>query len=232
MCIDRDEALSEMQPTKLASLCIDELKQLRSNGTTNDRYCIEILRRAIIEQTDQAWSLFQQCFSGTIRVWIYSHPNHDVALLYDSEENLIAQTFSRFWYAVHEKRIEFTKLVAALCYLRSTLNGILIDILRSHLRMQIREVSLPELDCLTEPTAEDPGEDQSLWKSIESLLSDERERRIAYLLYCCGLKPREIVICCAKEFDDVKEIYRLNHNIIERLRRNRDRLRYIFGSDE
>jgi hypothetical protein len=30
----------------------------------------------------------------------------------------------------------------------------------------------------------------------------------------------------------VKEIYRLNTNIIERLRRNCDGLRYVLGSDE
>jgi hypothetical protein len=36
---------------------------------------------------------------------------------------------------------------------------------------------------------------------------------------------------CSQEFDDVKEIYRLNHNIIERLRRNRVRLRRVLGYD-
>jgi hypothetical protein len=34
---------------------------------------------------------------------------------------------------------------------------------------------------------------------------------------------------CSHEFDDVKEVYRLNQNIIERLRRNRSRLRYLLG---
>ena len=73
---------------------------------------------------------------------------------------------------------------------------------------------------------------QGFWESIQSLLSDERERRLAYLLYHCGLKPRDIVRRCSQEFPDVQEIYRLNANIVERLRRNRDRLRYILGNDE
>ena len=30
---------------------------------------------------------------------------------------------------------------------------------------------------------------------------------------------------------DVKDIYLLSHNIVERLRRNRDRLRHILGGD-
>lgn len=229
MSICMHEALSHMNLTTLANLCIDEITQCRSRETVNGCYCIELLRRATVEQTDQAWSLLQQCFSEPIRIWIRSHPSRTVALLYDSEENLIAQTFSRFWFAMHEQHREFTRLSSALCYLRATLNGVLIDTVRSHLRMQLREVSLPEGGCSAEPTAEEPIDGQNVWKSIESLLVDERERRIAYLLYFCGLKPREIVIRCAEEFDDVKEIYRLSHNIVERLRRNRDRLRHILA---
>jgi len=232
MYINRHEALSQIKPAILASLCTDELKQRRCNETTHDLYCVELLHRAIIEQMDQAWSLLQQCFSETVRSWIHSHPNRDVALLYDSEENLIAQTFSRFWFAMHEQHVEFTKLAAALCYLPATLNGIMIDIMRSHLRMQLREISLPESGCSTEPTAEECGDGQNLWKCIEPLLVGERERRIAYLLYFCGLKPREIVFHCPQEFDDVKEIYRLNRNIIERLRRNKDRLRHVLDNDD
>jgi hypothetical protein len=64
------------------------------------------------------------------------------------------------------------------------------------------------------------------------LLPDKRERRLAYLLYCCGLKPRDIVKHCAEEFGDVKEIYRLNLNIIEKLRRSQGRLHHLPGFAE
>lgn len=226
MCISR-QALSQMKPAILASLCINELKQRRSDETTHELYCLELLHRAIIEQTDQAWSTLQQCFSETVRTWIHSHPNCDLVLLYDSEENLVAQTFSRFWYAMYKQHVEFTKLSAALCYLRATLNGIIIDTIRSHWRIQLREISLSEPSCFAEPAVEDCADTQSFWKCIDSLLVGKRERRLAYLLYFCGLKPREIIIHCPQEFDDVKEIYRLSRGIIERLRRNKDRLRHI-----
>jgi hypothetical protein len=64
------------------------------------------------------------------------------------------------------------------------------------------------------------------------LLPDKRERRLAYLLYYCGLKPRDIVIHFSLEFDDVKDVYRLNHNIVDRLRRSKDRLRYLLDDAE
>lgn len=227
MSTSMDEALNKMGLTTLVELSTDELKRHRSKEPFDDRYCVEILRRALVEQTDEAWSVLQQCFSETIRIWIHSHHNSYAALLYDSEENYIAQTFSRFWYAVRDHRIAFTTLYAALSYLHATLNGVMMDTLRSNLRFRSREMPFPEPDCFQEPVAEDSIDGQSIWDSIRFLLNDERERRLAYLLYYCGLKPRDIVMRCSQEFSDVKEVYRLNSNIITRLRRNRERLRYL-----
>jgi hypothetical protein len=218
--------------TTLLELGINELQHFRSKASFDDLYTLEILRRALVEQTDEAWSALQQCFSETIRVWIRSHPNRDLALLSDSEENYIAQTFSRFWYAMRSQQVEFTTLPAALSYLHATLNGVMTDTLRSHLRARSREVPIPEPGLSNEPSTEESLESEHLWESIQTLLYDERERRVFYLLYYCGLKPREIVSHCPQEFTEVKEIYRLNHNIIERLRRDGERLRYHLGSDE
>jgi len=225
MPISKHEALDQIKLTTLADLCTDELRRYRCNEPANDRYFVELLRRAIVEHSDHARSLLQQCLSETIRTWIRSHPNGDLTLLHSSEENFIAQTFSRFWYAVHDQHVEFNTLSVALRYLRATLNGILIDTQR----LQLRGVSLPKPGCSGELAAEEPIDAQNIWKIIESLLFDARERRIAYLLYYCDLKPREIVIRCPKEFDDVKEIYHLRHTIVEQLQRNRDRLRQVLG---
>ena len=229
MSITMDEAVGEMKPTTLTDSSIQEPQQHWWKEALGDGQALDLLHRALVEQTDEAWSALQHYFSETIRRWIRSHPYQDVALLRDSEENYIAQTFSRFWYAVHTQHLEFTTLPATLRYLRATLNGLLTDTLRCHLRLRTREVSLSEPACYQEPSVENSMDAQSNWKSIESLLCDERERRLAYLLFYCGLKPRDIVVRCPQEFDDVKEIYRLNHNIIERLRRNRERLRLLLG---
>jgi hypothetical protein len=231
MVISIDEAVSQMQPTTLANSSAHKLQLHRQKEPCHDRYSVEVLRRALVEQSDEAWSVLEQCFSVTIRGWIRSHPSRDIALLRDSEENYIAQTFTRFWFAVRDQHLEFTSSYAALSYLRATLNGILMDTLRSHLRFRSREATFPEAGCSQEPLAEDCIDGQSIWDSIQSLLPDEHERRLAYLLYYCGLKPRDIVLRCPGEFDDVKDIYRLSHNIVERLRRNRDRLRHILGGD-
>ena len=227
MRIILDEIPPETQTMELVDLCAYEFEQQRVNGTVNEHYYLSLFQNAINAQKDESWTQLQLCFSETVRRWLRGHPSRDVAMLRDSEENYVALTFSRFWYAVHDQHIEFTTLAAALTYLRASLNGIIMDTLRFQLRQRTKEVSFPQLDYAEEPYCEDTIDDQHVWNSIQSLLTDERERRLAYLLYHCGLKPRDIVVHCAAEFDDIKEIYRLNRNLVERLRRSRDRLNHL-----
>jgi len=231
MAIQMEEALDRLPLPMLLERSRTELQRYRGKVLAEAVYSVELVRRSLVEQTDETWAALEQCFGEIVRVWLRSHPGSDVALRRDSEENYIAQTFARFWYAVRDQHLQFSTLPAALRYLHATLNGLLTDTLRSHLRERSREVPLPEPGCPDEPGLEEPLENERLWEDIQKMLVNERERRLFFLLYGCGLKPREVVVLCPQEFSDVKEIYRLNTNIIDRLRRNRDRLSYLLGSD-
>ncbi len=66
---------------------------------------------------------------------------------------------------------------------------------------------------------------------MKALLSNAREQRIAYLLFHCGLKPREIVRFCQDEFSQVEEVYRIRRTLMDRLLRHADLLRWRL-SDE
>lgn len=229
MSIRMHEALQHMDLAVLEEHCGKEMQKQRRKETFDDQYCLEIFRRAIVQRADQAWVTLQQRFGETVRVWLRSHNSSDLALRHDSEENYIALTFSRFWYAVREQQVEFPTIYAALSYLHATLNGVIIDSLRTQRRA--REVPLPETDAPDEPVSpEREDEDQAIWTSLQGLIADAREQRVLYLLYYCGLKPREVVARCPQEFSDVKEVYRLNHNILDRLRRNKDRVRWLLGN--
>ncbi len=54
-----------------------------------------------------------------------------------------------------------------------------------------------------------------IWGTLHRVLPELREQRLAFLLFNCGLRPREIVSHCPQEFCDVQEIYRLRRNIME-----------------
>jgi hypothetical protein len=222
---------SEMLLTALATQCLWETDHDRRGKPFTDSSCLELFRRAIVEDDHEARLWVQHCFGGLMGGWLHCHPQREAACHLQSEETYMALAFERFWQAsTSNQRLAFNRLAAALQYLHASLHGAIMDTLRANARL--REVPLPRPGLADEPYAEDPLESQPLWESIQPLLVNERERRIFYLLYCCGLKPREVVIRCPQEFAEVKEIYRLNINIIERLRRNSDRLRHVLGSDE
>jgi TIR domain len=69
-----------------------------------------------------------------------------------------------------------------------------------------------------------------LWDVMAAALPDEREQRLAYLLYYCGLKPREIARLLPEEFKNIQEVYQLNRSILQG-RRTKDELRWFLNSD-
>jgi hypothetical protein len=113
-------------------------------------------------------------------------------------------------------------LSAALQYLRASLHGAILDTLRAHARPI--KVSLPQPEETGEPEVEDSTGSSEVWDILKTILSNSRELRLAYLLFHCGLGPREIACYCPHEFSDVHEIYRLRCNIMERLLSNSDQL--------
>ena len=131
---------------------------------------------------------------------------------------------------IRNEGLEFTTMAGALRFLHTCLNSDIIDTLRFQLRPE--EMQWPDPGFPEEPIAEDPDSGLERWEAIKSLLPNAREQRLAYLLYYCGLKPRQIIQKCPGEFNDVQEIFRLTRNILDRLRRNKDRLRWLLGEED
>jgi len=226
-----EASLSEMEISLLADRCMLEIDNYRHGASSNDQYCLELLRRATIQRDALAWEVLQHRFGEILLRWMHCHPKREMACRFDSEANYVAQAFERFWQATAcLQQVEFATLAAALRYLRMSLNGAILDTLRTYARP--REMPLPDSGEAGEQLLETDGHQHSYWEVIQSLLPDMRERRLAYLLFHCGLKPREIVRYSPLEFHDVQEIYRLRRNIIERFLRNADHLRWRLGYGE
>ena len=190
-----DPSLCNLSLAMLAEHCMCEFKLYRRGEPANNQYAMELLRRALRQRDPLAWETVQHCFNELVLRWMDSHPLRTAACRFDSEENYVAQAFARFWQAtVGNRTIEFQTLAAALRYLRASLNAAILDTLRAYSRP--REVPLPEPGGPEEPFQEDQHDASTLWEVVQSLLSNKREQRVAYLLYSCGLKPREILRFC------------------------------------
>ena len=210
-----------MSLSALADRSMSEINNYRRGEPTNGQYSLEIFRRAMLEHDNDAWDLLINRFQGFLLAAFRRHPGSEAATHLDSPENYVARAFARFWVAaVHNQQVTFTSLGAALRFLRLCLNSAILDMLRSY--TPTREVPLPEPGFAGEPAVEDQDDGSELWEVIRTMLPSERERRLAFLLYHCNLRPREIVRRCPHEFSDVNEIYRLRRNIVDRLKRNAD----------
>jgi hypothetical protein len=204
---------SEMSIPVLAARCLRELDNYRWGEPCIDMYGIELFRRATMQDSQEAWTSVHHCFGGMVRDWLRCHPSREAACRLESEEHYVAQTFERFWRVTTlHQRVEFSRLSAALQYLRVSLHGAILDTLRAYARP--RAVSLPLPEEAGEPEVEDSTDSSEVFDILKTILSNSRELRLAYLLFHCGLGPREIVRYCPHEFSDVHEIYRLRCNII------------------
>jgi hypothetical protein len=212
----KESACEALSVQALATHCLREIDNYRRGEPWTDEYGLELLRRATVQSDQEAWRGVQHCFSGLVRSWLRRHPKREIACRLESEENYVARAFERFWQATTlTQRVEFNTLAATLQYLRASLNGVILDTLRTYPRPG--EITLPEPGEIGEPCTEDKTNSIEVWETLQTMLSNEREQRLAYLLFHCGLKPREIIRFCPQEFHDVHEISHLRHSIFEQL---------------
>ena len=102
-----------------------------------------------------------------------------------------------------------------LKYLQANLDGVIIEALRNHSYSREASRAEPvEPGYPGKPFSADHDNSDEMWKNIQSLLSDAREQRLAYLLFHCGLKPKEIVQSYPLEYSNLKEILRLRYKVM------------------
>ncbi|WP_111319290.1 hypothetical protein [Thermosporothrix hazakensis] len=227
-----DKPPGEMSLTELMECSVREMGKYRRKEPCNDQYCLEVLRRAIVERCEEAWLVLQKLFSESIRLWIGRHPSREAALRLEHEQTYMDDTFRRFWQAVSDQKLRFSTLGGALSYLHLCLNCAIMDTLRAYSRSTVEPMPDYHQGNHDEPFVVDRYHENELWHVIQSLLPGEKERRVAYLHFHCNLKPREIVRYCPDEFHSEDEIYRLKRNIMERLLRNADKIRWKLGNGD
>lgn len=187
---------------------------------------LELFQRVLAYHHDDDWCQLFARFQGLVLSWVRTHPHYDLASRYYEADHYVALAFERLWQAtVRNRSLTFTSLGSALSYLKASLNGTILDTLRSYTRP---EIPLPDPDLFyhEELVWEDTIADREIWEALKQLCPAPREQRIAYLLFHCGLKPRQIVQLCPDEFPQAADVYRIRNTLVDRLLRHADWLRW------
>jgi hypothetical protein len=222
----------QLSINELARCCSEETNKFLKQNVSNDRYCLELFRRAIVARDDAAWASIYQQYAPLVLTWITQHQSATPLLGQDGSAPLVNAAFAKFSQALTPaKMANFDSLAAVLKYLKMCVHSVVADEVRARQARQYEET----LEAIEhEPASTDPADDvistisaQGLWQIIFEELNGEDERILIYLAYVQGMKPGEISSHHRQFFPTVDDVYRIKRNVLERLRRNR-RLQSFF----
>jgi hypothetical protein len=222
----------QLSITELARCCSEETTKFLKQNISNDRYCLELFRRAITKRDDDAWICIYQQYSPLVLTWVNQHQSATPLLGQDGSAPLVNAAFAKFSQALTPAKMDnFDSLAAVLKYLKMCVHSVVADEVRARQARQYEEA----LELMEhEPATDDPADSvisnlsaQGLWQVIQEELNGEDERVLIYLAYIHGMKPSEISSQNRRLFPTVDDVYRIKRNVLERLRRNR-RLQTMF----
>ena len=143
---------------------------------------------------------------------VHVHPGSEAACRCQSELRFVSLAFGRLRQAAIQGKVAYETLSEVFVYLRASLNGVILEALRISACPEAVSQRLSG-----ERYVEGHPKSREVWDWLQARLSSERERRLAYLLYHCGLGPGEIVRCYPQEWSDVHEMARLRRIILAEL---------------
>ena len=212
----------EQDLERLVERCAEERDRFARGQDHDDQACLELFRRAIVEQDPAAWHALHTQYASLVSGWVRQHRLADRI---DDHDDLIMRVFERFWQAVPpEKFASFVRLASLLSYLKLCVFGAIIDQVRAQ-QVWERHRAASELadqiesDPLDEVVLDDLA-GASLWRLIESALPEPADRLVIHLTCVFGLKPREIALRHPETFPTVKTVYQRKRVVLERLRRD------------
>src|SRR5258708_33156417 len=140
MSISMDEPLGQMTLATLTEYSAREISKYRRNEPSDDSYWLDILRRAVVLRSNEAWTVLLQLFSENVHLWLARHSHREAALRHEIEQNYVDDAFRRFWQAVTDQKLSFSSLGSALCYLRLCLHCAVMDTLRTSVRPNLEKI--------------------------------------------------------------------------------------------
>lgn len=221
---ERFQHLMHLPVATVAQLLTEETEKFLKQLPSDELPGMVLFTRAITQRDEEAWFYLYHHYTPLVLSWIMQQ--HDVAPLIAEEGglSLINATFARLYQALKpEKMSSFTSLSALLYYLKCCAYSVVADERRAR---QCRQYEVPLETLEWEPVMDDPTDEvvatlsiPSLWGLIAAWLN-EHERLLLVLTYSYGMTPMQICRQYRDHFPTVQDVYRMKHNILERLRRN------------
>src|SRR5688500_2753814 len=103
---------------ELARRCAEETDKFARRLANDPLFCFELMRRALAEQSDEAFTHIYQVYERMVTSWVYNHSRF--TLTGESAEYFVSGAFRAFHSALQGSKFErFPSLAAVLSYLKT-----------------------------------------------------------------------------------------------------------------
>ena len=210
----------------LAQRCASETEKFIRRDPSDSRFCFELLRRALAEGLSDAFTRVYQIYERQVLVWVHSHSGFERSG--ESADYFVSVAWSTFYFALRGPKFAgFPSLPQVLAYLKLCVHTAIAQYLRDQQPATTTPLDQAP-DAAHAPDLSMPISAAELWRQVERLLPDPRDRLLARCAFVEDLKPRQIVKAYPSRWKDEREVsvelYR-----IRRLLRNDPELRRIAG---
>ncbi len=229
--------LSKLNLSSLAHLCRQSTDRYFQRKSYDDRFCLELFRRAIQEQDQSAWSVLISQYENLVLAWVQRH--HSFPIADESQEYFVNRTFDSFWSAFNRdpgKLDKFHNLKSILQYLKlCTYSAVQEYVERRMPPRHVYQSDIP-IEAVAESVDSISSVDANIvagivWQYVIAATKSEQEQVIAKEFLQHDMKPQEIYERHMRLFKDVDQVRRVKGNFMTRLRRNKQLMAIISESD-
>jgi hypothetical protein len=214
---------------ELCRRCAEETEKYARRQESDPQYCFELMRRALAEDSHEAFERVYQIYERQTIVWVHSHSMFSQTG--EEPEFFARAALSALYFALRgEKFLRFGSLPQVLSYLKTCVHTSIMQYLRDQRSARVASIEeAGELGAQLDMSAGVSAHE--LWEHICSLLPDDRSRALARMALVQDLKPRQIVAAAPSEWRDEREVSVALYRVRQILRADAQ-LRQLAGRPE
>lgn len=216
------EALERLSVAAVCDRCREETARFRRREPHDDRYCFDVVRRAIVEGEQRCWEAITEIYRDHVIGWCRRSGAAE-----DDLDGLVAETWERFWQNYTPQKLADAggSTAAVLTYLKLCARSVVLDEVRRRGRTAHHEPA--GQDTLGGPVEAarslvEHADLEAFWRLIDGHLKGDRERLLVHLAYELDLSAAAIQRRHPQLFPAVTDVYKMHRNILDRLRRSKE----------
>lgn len=224
---NEQELLSCLPLAELVTRCQDQtLAYLRTRELGDDRYCLELFRRAVQDDDQRAWAFIYTFYSTEeflgdhyllkwVRSWL--HGRYGAAIrTFHTEEEMVQEVWLRFMRSEAARNFTFSDMRHLMAYLRRLVNNYALDLARRKAPDIVEHDGAREVDYFDEVLRSIPDDSQGMDHMITS--QEDIDRLLREIIGAIVTTEPELLVFRGYFLDELppRKLYELYPNMFAR----------------